>query len=57
MDIDSKFCEFKPTPNMNLAYGEGKRDKHKVSILKKSRSSLEGLLRQSKRSSKDELGI
>lgn len=41
---------------MCAAYGEGKRTKHKVSIMKRSRSSLEGLMvkkRSSKNAEKD----
>jgi hypothetical protein len=40
LDNGATSCEFRPTPNMCAAYGEGKRTKHKVSIMKKSRSSL-----------------
>ena len=32
----NNFCEFRPTPNMVAAYGEGKKVKHKVSIMSKN---------------------
>lgn len=51
LDIGQKNCEFRPTPNMCAAYGEGKRTKHKISIMtKKNRSSGErNSLRRSSR--------
>lgn len=48
-------CEFKPTPNMVAAYGEGKKTKHKVSIMmskRKSRALVDGLQLGSKKTSK-----
>ena len=40
--VNNGFCEFRPTPNMVAAYGEGKKIKHKISIMsKKSRGSAE----------------
>lgn len=40
VNTNKNFCEFRPTPNMVAAYGEGKKAKHKVSIMgRKSRGS------------------
>ena len=52
----SNHCEFKPTPNMVAAYGEGKKTRHKVSIMKRSSNRQSGELSLSKKRSSFDRG-